>query len=90
MKHPVWEIINVVPRRDYTLFLTFANGDQRVYDARPLLQKELYASLKNPVFFLRAKASCGTVVWSDEIDIAPEHLYERSLPIHDHPEAAKI
>lgn len=27
---------------------------------------------------MKAKVECGTVVWSDEIDIAPEHLYEYS------------
>ena len=33
-------------------------------------------------FFLCAKAECGTVVWSDEIDIVPEHLYESSWLCH--------
>ncbi len=31
--------------------------------------------------FLTAKADCGTVVWDDDIDIAPEHLYESSTPM---------
>ncbi len=31
---------------------------------------------KNPGFFMKAKVECGTVVWNDELDIAPEHLYE--------------
>ena len=30
----------------------------------------------------RAQAECGTVVWSDEIDVAPEHLYESSWLCH--------
>ena len=30
-----------------------------------------------------AKAECGTVVWSDDIDIAPEHLYEYSQSMED-------
>jgi len=32
---------------------------------------------------MKASALCGTVVWSDDIDIAPEHLYEESLPIYE-------
>ncbi len=80
VKHPIWEIKDVQACKDYTLFLTFANGEQKMYDARPILQKELYAALRNPAFFLRAKAEYGTVIWSDEIDIAPEHLYEKSCP----------
>ena len=80
MKQPAWIVKEVLPREDYTLLLTFADGRKRIYDARPLLDKAIYASLKNPAFFLGARAECGTVVWSDEVDIAPEHLYESSIP----------
>lgn len=75
MKEPSWVVREVCPQADYTLLLTFADGTKGVFDARPLLKKAMYAQLKNPAFFLRARASCGTVVWNDDIDIAPEHLY---------------
>ena len=81
MKTPVWVVEKVQPKNDYTLLLTFADGCKKVYDARPLLQKSIYCQLKNIAFFLCAKAECGTVVWNDEIDIAPEHLYECSEPL---------
>ena len=61
MKRPVWLVEDVKPQRDYTLLITFADGSRRLYDARPLLEKELYAMLKNPAFFLRARAEYGTV-----------------------------
>lgn len=78
MKSPVWVVKEVQPKEDYTLLLTFADGTKRIYDARPLLEKALYSQLKNIAFFLCAKAECGTVVWNDDVDIAPEHLYEYS------------
>lgn len=81
MKTPVWVVKDVRPQADYTLLLTFAGGEKKVYNARPLLDKAIYAQLKNPAFFLMAKADCGTVVWNDDIDIAPEHLYECSVPV---------
>ena len=81
MSAPNWIVTNVEPRGDYTLRITFADGIEKIYDARPLLEKPIYAPLKNVAFFLRAKADCGTGVWSDDIDIAPEHLYETSSPI---------
>ncbi len=78
MKVPVWVVKDVQPIEDYTLILTFADGTKKLYNARPLLEKPIYAQLKNLSFFLSAKAECGTVVWNDDIDIAPEHLYEYS------------
>ena len=81
MNTPKWVVIHVQPQTDYTLQLTFACGEQRIYNAKPLLEKSLYAQLRNPSFFMTAKAECGTVVWNDDIDIAPEHLYDASIPV---------
>lgn len=81
MKSPVWVVKEVQPKDDYTLLLTFADGSKKIYNARPLLEKALYSWLQNLAFFLSAKAECGTVVWSDDIDIAPEHLYECSISV---------
>ena len=58
----------------------FFSGETKIYNARPLLQKEIYSSLNNLAFFMSARACCGTVVWNDDVDIAPEHLYECSQP----------
>ncbi|MCD8048476.1 MAG: DUF2442 domain-containing protein [Clostridia bacterium] len=81
MTTPAWVVREVQPQNDYTLILTFADGEKKVYNALPLLEKSIYAPLKNRAFFLRAKVSGSSVSWSDDIDIAPEHLYEYSLPI---------
>ena len=83
MKTPVWSVKKVQPRKDYTLLLTFADGSERIYDARQLLDIPICSELKNPAFFLRAEAKSGTVVWSDDVDVAPEHLYECSVPVKD-------
>ena len=81
MKTPVWIVKDVVPREDYTLLLTFADGRQRIYNAMPLLNKAIFADLKSLPFFLKARVSGDTVIWNDEVDIAPEHLYECSVPV---------
>ena len=72
MKTPVWVVEKVMPQPDYTLLLTFADGEQKRYDARPLLEKAIYAPLRSLPFFLTARADCGTVVWNDDVDIAVE------------------
>lgn len=32
-------VTEVIPKKDFTLELTFDNGEKRVYDVRPLLKK---------------------------------------------------
>ena len=81
MAVPVWVVTSVTPKKDYTLHLTFADGSQRVYDVRPLLQRRIYEKLNDLNFFMGAKVFCGSVAWSDDIDIAPERLYSDSVPI---------
>ena len=80
MKIPVWVVKDVEPKEDYTLLITFESGEKRVYDARPLLEKKIYEELRNPAFFMKARAEYDTVIWTEDLDIAPEHLYECSKP----------
>lgn len=69
------------------IFGTPGSGKTRFFDLlisqaiyRNDVDKAIYSSLRNIGFFMKAKASCGTVIWDDDIDIAPEHLYECSQP----------
>lgn len=77
---PVWIIREVESHGDHTLLLFFANGERRIFDARPLLEKPYYRKLKSLTYFLKAKLDYGTVVWNNDIDIAPEYLYQHSKP----------
>lgn len=43
----------------------------------PLLDDPYYAPLADSALFMTAHAECGTVVWEDDRDIAPELLYEK-------------
>ena len=81
MNEPKWVVKQAVPKSDYTIELEFADGKQGVFDASPLLEYPLFAPLKSRAFFQLARVDGGTVVWNDELDIAPEHLYEACAPI---------
>lgn len=82
MNTPVWVVREVVPQENYTLLLTFADGGKRIYNALPLLNKAIFADLKNLPFFLTARVSGDTVISNDDVDIAPEHLYECSVLVN--------
>ncbi|MBN2036995.1 MAG: DUF2442 domain-containing protein [Chitinispirillaceae bacterium] len=64
-----------IPKDDYRLKLVFANGEQGVFDCRPLLDFGVFSELKDLSDFKMAKASNGTVVWPHEQDICPDTLY---------------
>lgn len=74
------DVVKVDARPDYTLFLEFENGEKRVFDMTPYLDRKPFASLKALPLFTKASIGLGTVIWPGDVDIAPETLYERSQP----------
>lgn len=70
----------VKPNANYTLDLTFNNGEKRVFDAAAYLEFPAFQALKSTPFFMQARVAHNTVVWSDEVDMAPETLYLESAP----------
>lgn len=80
-------VIRVLPRDDFTLELWFDTGDHRLFDARPYLNKGIFVQLQNLQRFKQAYVALDTVCWPGEIDIAPETLYDRSVPITEVSEA---
>ena len=75
------DVIKVVASPDYYIVAEFETGDVRRFDMRPYLDFPAYATLKEPGMFLRAHVANGTVAWSDEIDLSPDTLYLRGLPL---------
>ena len=77
---PYWTVKEVLPRPDYTLLLTFADGTRKVYNAKPLLDFAVNAPLRSRGLFMQAAVVGDTVGWPGDLDVAPEHLYENSVP----------
>ena len=77
----LFDVVKVEAGPDYMLFLQFENGEKRVFDMAPYMDKKPFVQLKGSPLFAKASVDCGTVVWPGNIDIAPETLYDRSLPV---------
>jgi len=75
------DVVKVVAKPNYQLELEFENGEVRVFDMVPLLNKRPFSRLKESGTFFSARVDYGTVVWPGNIDIAPETLYDRSVPV---------
>lgn len=69
------DVVNVKTTPDFQLELGFQNGEQRRFDMRP------WNRIASEQLFHRAAVAYGTVIWPGEIDIAPETLYDDSVPL---------
>lgn len=74
-------VTHVFARDDLHLELTFNTGEQRLFDARPYLNRGAFVRLQDPALFRQAYVAFDTVCWPGELDIAPETLYDRSVRI---------
>ena len=63
--------------KDYVLRLTFNNGEVRMVDFVPLMQKGICRKLKDINYFKSYTLDPFTVDWNNEIGFAPRYLYER-------------
>jgi len=74
------DVVKVLACPGYKLELVFENGEERIFDMSPYMDKRPFNRLKHPPVFNCAHVDYGTVVWPGNIDIAPETLYDNSLP----------
>lgn len=60
------------------LRLAFNDGTSKTVDVGPLLSGPVFEPLRDPAYFARAELDrvCGTVVWRNGADFAPEALHE--------------
>ena len=65
---------------EYKLLVTFENGEVKLFDMNPYLDKGIFRELKNITLFKSAKVNFDTVEWQNDADIDPETLYEDGIP----------
>lgn len=74
-------VSSVEPKEKFNLLVTFENGEKRLFDCSPLLNRTMYKPLENKAFFDTVRVDFGTAVWGRQIDIAPECLYENGVAV---------
>lgn len=72
-------VIDVKPMSNYQLLLTFENGEKRVFDVKPYLNKGIFKELREEKVFRSVRVSFDSIEWSNHADIDPEDLYEYSV-----------
>lgn len=89
------KLVHIVPNDDFTLTLTFDNGEQRLYDMTPALKPgtvfEPFMKLENFRRVYLDDTHCiawdidpnvdSNIVWNNKVDICPDCCYVDSKPI---------
>jgi len=68
-------VINVKPDRNYTLLITFNNGEEKSFDVKPYLGIGLFKELKDESMFNSVKPFLGSIQWANGLDLCPDTLY---------------
>ncbi|MFZ4741938.1 MAG: DUF2442 domain-containing protein [Bacteroidales bacterium] len=66
---------------DYNLILTFENGEKRMLDMLPYLDKGIFQELQDKSMFKTVRVCFDTIEWANEADLDPEFLYKYSEKI---------
>ncbi len=69
------------PHDDYTVTLTFENGEQRLLDMKPYLQTQVFSPLRDLSLFRRVRVVFGSLEWPGERDMGYDSLYVESVPL---------
>jgi hypothetical protein len=72
---------NVCPLADCRPELLFENGERRIFDVRPYLQRGIFIRLQNPATFQAARVVAGSVEWPGGLDLSYDTLYLESQPV---------
>jgi uncharacterized protein DUF2442 len=68
----------VQPQEDYCLLVIFENGEKRIFDLKPYLEKPIFQRLKNMAVFQTARVVSGSIEWQGEVDLSYDTLYLES------------
>ena len=71
--HPRVKAVKANP--DYTLTLTFTNGEVKLFDVKPYLEKGIFRELKDRNEFNSVRPFLGSIQWRNGQDFCPDMLY---------------
>ena len=76
------DVVGVIPNSDFTLTLTFANGEKKKFDMTPYIgRSKWFEELRDWNYFSQARPDLGTVVWTNGQDLCPDTFYLDSVPM---------
>ncbi|MBI5971483.1 MAG: DUF2442 domain-containing protein [Deltaproteobacteria bacterium] len=69
---------NVRPLSDFKLAITFEDGTEKLFDAKPYLENGIFRELKDERLFNTVHVCFDTIEWDNGADLDPELLFAES------------
>ena len=72
-------IIKAEYLKEYSILLNFDNGEKGIVDLKATIfndHRKIFEPLREVEFFKKFSLDSWTIVWENELDLAPEFLYE--------------
>jgi len=61
------------------LHLCFANGEERLFDVKPYLNRGIFAELQDVALFNTVRPDGLSIEWANEASLSPDTLYMSSV-----------
>ena len=71
-------VLQVKPEQDFTLLITFNNGEIKSFDVKPYLGIGVFRELQDLSLFNSVKPCLGSIQWANGVDLCPDTLYLES------------
>ncbi len=68
-------IDKIIANDNHTFHIAFLNGEKRIFDLKPFLNKGKFKELQDINNFKRYKLEDGVINWYNELDISPDTVY---------------
>ena len=73
-------VTNAELQNDYKICIEFNNGTKGIIDFKKIFEedhREIIRELLNMDLFKTVKVNLNTLCWDNEVDFAPDYLYEQ-------------
>jgi len=71
--------IKVKPLENYFLLISFNNGENKIFDVKPMISGSWFGELWDKSIFDTVRISGNTVEWVNGQDVCPDDLYYLSI-----------
>ncbi len=68
-------VIDVKAVKNFSLSITFNNGEIKTFDVKPYLGIGLFKELMDESLFNSVKPFLGSIQWANGLDLCPDTLY---------------